>query len=102
MRVLGLVDARYSKEERGDLLIFVSGAAEISAVADACAEYAQQNGGWLVLPLHSGLAAAQQQKVRTAILDPTSNNARCSERTSRCVLPDTCAFSRAHGCLQLF
>lgn len=49
--------------ERGDVLIFVSGVSEIDSVCEAVREYATQQTQWLVLPLHSGLALAEQDKV---------------------------------------
>ena len=63
VRVLSLIDDRYPAEERGDLLVFLSGVAEITAVADACQEYARQAGRWVVLPLHSQLSVQDQDKV---------------------------------------
>ncbi|XP_043233038.1 probable ATP-dependent RNA helicase DHX34 [Amphibalanus amphitrite] len=63
VRVLSLIDDRYPAEERGDLLMFLSGVAEITAVADACEEYARQAGRWIVLPLHSQLSVQDQDKV---------------------------------------
>ena len=63
VRVLSLIDERYPAEERGDLLVFLSGVAEITAVADACEEYARQAGRWIVLPLHSQLSVQDQDKV---------------------------------------
>jgi hypothetical protein len=50
--------------EKGDLLIFLSGMSEISAVVDAAKCYSQQTQGWIVLPLHSTLSLADQDKVR--------------------------------------
>lgn len=49
--------------ERGDVLIFVSGVNEIDVVCDAVQEYAKEQTHWLLLPLHSGLALAEQDKV---------------------------------------
>ncbi len=49
--------------ERGDVLIFVSGVFEIETVADALAAHAFQSRKWIVLPLHSGLAIEEQDKV---------------------------------------
>jgi hypothetical protein len=37
---------------------------EISAVVDAAKCYSQQTEGWIVLPLHSTLSLADQDKVR--------------------------------------
>ena len=63
LRVLNLIDAKYPAEERGDLLIFLSWLNEITAVEEAAREYAQQNKKWIVLPLHSTLSVADQDKV---------------------------------------
>ncbi|KAH8408892.1 hypothetical protein KR009_003362, partial [Drosophila setifemur] len=52
-----------SATERGDVLIFVSGVNEIESVVAAIQEYATEQAHWLVLPLHSGLALAEQDKV---------------------------------------
>lgn len=54
-----------SASERGDVLIFVSGVNEITTVCDAAKEYAEQQSHWIVLPLHSGLSLADQDKVYT-------------------------------------
>jgi hypothetical protein len=37
---------------------------EISAVVEAAKCYSQQTEGWIVLPLHSTLSLADQDKVR--------------------------------------
>lgn len=50
-------------QERGDVLIFVSGVNEITMVCDAVKEYAEQQPHWIILPLHSGLSLANQDKV---------------------------------------
>ncbi|KAH8396464.1 hypothetical protein KR222_010680, partial [Zaprionus bogoriensis] len=65
VQVLSLIDQQYPTSERGDVLIFVSGVSEIDSVCEAVVEYAtqQQPQQWLVLPLHSGLALAEQDKV---------------------------------------
>ena len=65
VRVLSLIDERYPAEERGDLLVFLSGVAEITTVAEACEEYARQAGRWIILPLHSQLSVQDQDKVRS-------------------------------------
>lgn len=51
-------------EERGDLLIFLSGMSEIQALVDAAKEYNLKKKTWIVLPLHSTLSLADQDKVR--------------------------------------
>uniref|UniRef100_A0A671KU73 RNA helicase n=1 Tax=Sinocyclocheilus anshuiensis TaxID=1608454 RepID=A0A671KU73_9TELE len=63
LRVLQGIDQRYPPEERGDLLLFLSGVAEISTIQEACQTYATHTQRWIVLPLHSTLSLAQQDKV---------------------------------------
>ncbi|KAM3616171.1 uncharacterized protein V6R79_013600 [Siganus canaliculatus] len=63
LRILQGIDQRYPPEERGDLLIFLSGMAEISTIQEACQVYATHTRRWIVLPLHSTLSLAQQDKV---------------------------------------
>ncbi|CAN9511628.1 unnamed protein product [Ophioblennius macclurei] len=63
LRILQAIDRRYPPEERGDLLLFLSGMAEIGAVQEACQVYATHTRRWIVLPLHSTLSIAQQDKV---------------------------------------
>ena len=63
VRILQLIDAKYPENERGDLLIFLSGIREITTVAEACKEYAERNEKWIILPLHSTLALSDQDKV---------------------------------------
>lgn len=65
LRVLQGIDQCYPTEERGDLLIFLSGMAEISTIMDACKTYAVHTGRWIILPLHSTLSLEQQNKVNT-------------------------------------
>jgi ATP-dependent helicase HrpB len=45
----------------GDVLVFLPGAAEIRRAQEACAPLAEQSG-WLVLPLHGELPAAEQDR----------------------------------------
>ncbi|NXG72543.1 DHX34 helicase, partial [Baryphthengus martii] len=63
LRVLQAIDHKYPPEERGDLLVFLSGVAEIGAVLEAAQAYAAQTQRWIVLPLHSTLSVAEQDKV---------------------------------------
>ncbi|XP_053461455.1 probable ATP-dependent RNA helicase DHX34 isoform X2 [Nycticebus coucang] len=63
LRVLEAIDNKYPPEERGDLLVFLSGMAEISAVLEATQTYASHTQRWVVLPLHSALSVADQDKV---------------------------------------
>lgn len=52
-----------SEDEKGDLLIFLSGMSEITAVVDSAKEFASKTSNWIVLPLHSTLSIAEQDKV---------------------------------------
>ena len=64
IRILQQIDGKYPPDERGDLLIFLSGIKEITIIADACREYSERVGNkWIVLPLHSTLSLADQDKV---------------------------------------
>ncbi|KAM6223638.1 putative ATP-dependent RNA helicase DHX34 [Rhynchocyon petersi] len=63
LRVLEAIDNKYPPEERGDLLVFLSGMSEISAVLEAAQTYASHTQRWVVLPLHSTLSVADQDKV---------------------------------------
>ncbi|XP_054884372.1 probable ATP-dependent RNA helicase DHX34 [Poeciliopsis prolifica] len=63
LRILQGIDQRYPPEERGDLLLFLSGVAEISNIQEACQVYATHTRRWIILPLHSTLSLAQQDKV---------------------------------------
>lgn len=63
VRILQLIDKKYPDDERGDLLIFLSGMSEISTVVEAVKLYGQQTGKWIVLPLHSTLSVSEQEKV---------------------------------------
>ena len=54
---------QYPSTERGDVLMFLSGMAEIMAVVEAAKMYAHKTQRWIVLPLHSALSVAQQDKV---------------------------------------
>ncbi|KAM9324001.1 putative ATP-dependent RNA helicase DHX34 [Gastrophryne carolinensis] len=63
LRVLQAIDHKYPADERGDLLIFLSGVSEISTVQEAIQVYATHTQRWIVLPLHSTLSIAEQDKV---------------------------------------
>lgn len=67
LRILQGIDQRYPPEERGDLLLFLSGVAEISTIQEACQIYATHTRRWIVLPLHSTLSLAQQDKAQSAL-----------------------------------
>ena len=64
VRVLQMIDKKYPASERGDLLIFLSGITEITRVVEAARQYSEMNNNsWVVLPLHSTLSLAEQDKV---------------------------------------
>jgi len=63
VRIMQLIDHKYSSTERGDVLMFLSGMSEITAVVNAAKEYAQQSRRWIILPLHSSLSVEEQDKV---------------------------------------
>ncbi|CDI96521.2 ATP dependent RNA helicase DHX34 [Echinococcus multilocularis] len=63
VRLLQHIDNTYSISERGDLLVFLSGMAEIQIVMEACKVYAEQTKRWIVLPLHSALPSFSQEKI---------------------------------------
>lgn len=67
LRILQGIDQRYPPEERGDLLLFLSGVAEISTIQEACQVYATHTHRWIVLPLHSTLSVAQQDKAQASL-----------------------------------
>lgn len=54
---------QYLREERGDLLVFVSGMNEITTLLQEAKAYAQSTGSWIILPLHSALSIEEQDKV---------------------------------------
>lgn len=49
--------------EKGDLLIFMSGLTEITTIVEAATEYAEKQKNWIILSLHSSLSIADQDKV---------------------------------------
>lgn len=63
IRILQLIDSKYPTDERGDLLVFLSGMSEIQAVVDAAKEYNLKKKTWIVLALHSTLSLSDQDKV---------------------------------------
>jgi HrpA-like RNA helicase len=63
IQIMSMIDKKYAKEEKGDLLVFLSGLNEIQSVVDAAKEYAEKNQNWIVLPLHSSLSMQDQDKV---------------------------------------
>ncbi|KAF4533012.1 hypothetical protein B566_EDAN000703 [Ephemera danica] len=63
LQILQLIDEKYPKDEKGDVLMFLSGMTEISTVVEAAQAYAQQTQSWIILPLHSTLSLTEQDKV---------------------------------------
>ena len=63
IRILQLIDQKYPSNERGDLLIFCAGIKDITSIAEACQDYAEKKGHWIILPLHSTLSIQDQDKV---------------------------------------
>ncbi|XP_053611726.1 probable ATP-dependent RNA helicase DHX34 isoform X2 [Plodia interpunctella] len=63
VQIMQIIDNKYPSDERGDLLIFMSGVQEITTICDAAQQYAEKNKNWIVLPLHSGLSLQDQDKV---------------------------------------
>ncbi|XP_032685966.1 probable ATP-dependent RNA helicase DHX34 [Odontomachus brunneus] len=63
VQILQIIDQKYPVDEKGDLLIFLSGMNEITTVVDAAKEYSKKKNNWIVLPLHSTLSIAEQDKV---------------------------------------
>lgn len=63
IRIMNLIDQKYPQDERGDLLIFLSGMTEISIVEEAAKAYAEKTNKWIVLSLHSTLSLEEQDKV---------------------------------------
>ncbi|XP_037301237.1 probable ATP-dependent RNA helicase DHX34, partial [Manduca sexta] len=63
IQIMQLINSKYPSDERGDLLIFMSGVQEITTICDAAQQYAEKSKNWIVLPLHSALSLAEQDKV---------------------------------------
>uniref|UniRef100_A0A182YGA7 Uncharacterized protein n=1 Tax=Anopheles stephensi TaxID=30069 RepID=A0A182YGA7_ANOST len=63
IQILQLIDQKYPPTEKGDVLVFLSGLNEITAIVDAAREYNEKNKNWIILPLHSTLSIAEQDKV---------------------------------------
>ncbi|GFR53029.1 hypothetical protein Agub_g15721, partial [Astrephomene gubernaculifera] len=63
LRLLQRIDSEIPANQRGDLLVFVAGTADISALCTALAPYAEQTRRWVILPLHASLPLEAQEKV---------------------------------------
>lgn len=57
------IDQMYPQDERGDLLIFVSGMNEIDILFDQLNNYAAYTRRWIILRLHSSLSVEEQELV---------------------------------------
>lgn len=63
LKLIQMIDEKYPSYQKGDMLIFLNGFSEISALTDAVTEYSQFQQNWIVLPLHSSLSLEDQDKV---------------------------------------
>ncbi|GAX84032.1 hypothetical protein CEUSTIGMA_g11456.t1 [Chlamydomonas eustigma] len=69
IKLLQCIDGEVPSSQRGDMLIFVAGMADIVALSEAIRAYAQESRRWLVLPLHSSLPVEEQDKVFDTVPD---------------------------------
>lgn len=51
-KLLQKIELEFSQDEKGDLLIFVSGVQEIDTLVQGLREFAKETKKWIVLPLH--------------------------------------------------
>lgn len=63
VKIMHMIDKKYPKHERGDVLMFLSGMAEITAVVDAARVYCEKVDSWIILSLHSSMSLTEQDKV---------------------------------------
>lgn len=63
LQILQIIEEKYPSNERGDLLIFLNGIAEITKLSEDIIEYSKEKKNWIVLQLHSSLSLAEQDKV---------------------------------------
>lgn len=68
LKIIQMIDNKYQPHQKGDMLVFLNGFSEISALTDAVKEYAEIKQNWIVLPLHSSLSLEDQDKVGFLIL----------------------------------
>ena len=83
VRLLQRIDKTTPQEERGDLLVFLSGMTDMGATAAAMRSYVDDSKRWIVLLLHSALDAEEQDRV----FDPAPKGVR------KCVLATNIAES---------
>ncbi|XP_022919637.2 probable ATP-dependent RNA helicase DHX34 [Onthophagus taurus] len=64
LQIVQMIDEKYPKNEKGDLLIFLNGFSEINTLHDVITEYSShKDNNWIVLMLHSTLSLEQQDRV---------------------------------------
>ncbi|OTF81470.1 ATP-dependent RNA helicase DHX34-like protein, partial [Euroglyphus maynei] len=63
LKILQHIDSQYPSTERGDVLVFLSGFAEIEFIGEKLKEYAIQSKRWIIMYLHSALSLVEQDKV---------------------------------------
>lgn len=65
-QLLETIDTSTPRDERGDLLVFLSGMGDMLAVTEGVREYVEAKSPrrWVVLMLHSSLSVEEQDKVR--------------------------------------
>lgn len=66
VQLLESIDTTTPRDERGDLLVFLSGMSDMLAVTEGVREYVEAKSPrrWVVLMLHSSLSVEEQDKVR--------------------------------------
>lgn len=64
-QLLQTIDATTPRDERGDMLVFLSGMGDMLAVSEGVREYVEAKNPreWVVLMLHSSLSIDEQDKV---------------------------------------
>lgn len=69
-QLLESIDSTTPRDERGDLLVFLSGMGDMLAVSEGVREYveAKTPRRWVVLMLHSSLSVEEQDKVWLKIM----------------------------------
>ncbi|KAI3639511.1 hypothetical protein MIR68_002526 [Amoeboaphelidium protococcarum] len=63
LEILKWIESEVPIDESGDLLIFLPGVAEINKLYNKVKQYADENGVWIPLKLHSALSISDQDKV---------------------------------------
>lgn len=66
LQLLQSIETTTPRDERGDLLVFLSGMGDMLAVSEGVREYVEAKSPrrWVVLMLHSSLSVEEQDKVR--------------------------------------